>query len=215
MAQSKSSSKPIVALSQSFATKTPYREHHSLDKQSLTAVRSGTAVAAHQWCGLDLHWVYSDLLASIHRQTRCMQWAYDVLHDALIRYVLLNKHEDILQPHAYLRRVVGSVLSNHREDAARYRALPEEDGNSQLRHNDSLLAPSAEHVNDLKQRLELVDRILSCLPVRCRQVFWLFRIDGYKQKDIAEQLGISQNMVERHIIRAMVDLRTVRELLEN
>ena len=39
----------------------------------------------------------------------------------------------------------------------------------------------------------------------------MYRIEGYPQKDIAAQLKISLNMVERHLIRALLDLRAARE----
>ena len=43
----------------------------------------------------------------------------------------------------------------------------------------------------------------------------MFRVDGYKQSEIATELGISLNMVERHVMRAMISLREARELLQS
>ena len=167
------------------------------------------AAGVPQWHGLDLGWVYSDLLASISRKTRCAHRARDVLHDSLLRFVLARDGDVIRQPHAYLRTVVGSVLSDHQRDASRY--LPLDDP----RRPEAVqaCAPSAECLADIRQRLKAVQRILDCLPPRCREVFWLFRIEGRTQPQIAAQLGISLNMVERHVMRALVDLRNARELL--
>lgn len=39
----------------------------------------------------------------------------------------------------------------------------------------------------------------------------MYRIEGFAQKEIAAELNISLNMVERHLIRALLDLRTARE----
>lgn len=164
------------------------------------------------WRGLDLSWVYTELLASVSRKTRCVHRAQDVVHDSLLRFVLSGKREEILQPHAYLRTVAGNVLSDHRVEAARWLSLDDEEGPARgLLPRD--LSPSAERLADLQQRLEAVQRILDCLPPKCREVFWLFRIEGRSQSEIAERLGISVNMVERHVMRALVDMRTARELL--
>jgi RNA polymerase sigma-70 factor (ECF subfamily) len=170
------------------------------------------------WCGLDLSWVYSDLLASVSRRTRCVHHARDVVHDSLLRFVLAQKRDEIVQPHAYLRTVVGNVLSDHHRDASRFQSLDEAadragDSGERTGKLPREAAPSAERLADIKQRLESVQRILDCLPPRCGEVFWLFRIEGRTQPEIAARLGISLNMVERHVMRALVDLRNARELL--
>jgi RNA polymerase sigma-70 factor (ECF subfamily) len=171
-----------------------------------------------QWYGLDLRWVYSRLLAGISRRTPSMQQAYDVLHDALLRYALFCTRQRISQPHAYLRTVVGSVLVDHHREASRYLPLSASDRSAALpgdehTHAAELVYPSAEHLASVRQRLHLVQQVLDVLPPRCGEVFWLFRIEGRTQAEIARQLGISVNMVERHVMRALIDLRAAREAM--
>lgn len=161
------------------------------------------------WQGIDLRWAYGDLLLSLSRQTRCVQRAYDVLHDALLRFALARHAQPLDKPNAYLRQVARSVLVDHFRNNARYSPFPEQPDDS----FDDHCAPSAEHLLDIQQRLQALQRILDCLPPRCREVFWLARIEGCSHREIAEQLGISLNMVERHMIRALLDLRSARELL--
>lgn len=169
------------------------------------------------WYGLDLNWAYADLLPGIYRNTRCTHTAYDILHDALLRFALTKQPGRIDKPHAYLRTVVRSVLVDNYREMARFVPLAsdeaEGDESSAASMPEQFLAPSPEHIADLQQRLNALQRIIDCLPPRCREVFWLFRIDGHSQTDIASRLGISLNMVERHIMRALIDLRTGRELL--
>ncbi len=45
------------------------------------------------------------------------------------------------------------------------------------------------------------------LPEKCRQVFLMSKQDGKKQKEIAEELGISQKAVEKHIATAKAKLK--------
>lgn len=162
------------------------------------------------WHGVDLRWAYTDLLRGIHRRTGCMHRAYDVLHDALVRLALVGGRTRIEQPNAYLRTVVGSVLADAYHDQARWLPMPEP-GDAFAGPDD--WAPSTEHLADLRQRLTALQRLLDCLPPRCREVFWLFRVDGCTQQEIAVRLGITPKIVGRHVMRALVDLRIAREAL--
>lgn len=53
-------------------------------------------------------------------------------------------------------------------------------------------------------------RTIEGLPNRCQQVFILSRLHGLSNGAIADQLGISRNMVEKHIIRALLECRKMR-----
>ncbi len=175
--------------------------------------------AAMTWYGIDLNWAYVDLLGGIRRRTGCLQRAYDVLHESLISYALIQGRTQISEPKAYLRVVVRSVLSKQFQEAARWAPLVGEQGRAVDGGRGSWvdsgasedLAPSPELLTELRQRLAAVQAVVDCLPPRCREVFWLFRIEGYTQPEIAKRLGISLNMVERHMIRALLDLRALRE----
>lgn len=165
------------------------------------------------WFGIDLSWAYGNLLPMIFQQTRCHHSAYDVLHDALLRFALLDNPSRIQQPHAYLRNIVKSVIVDDHRRMARFVALPTEEFNIDYKQNVQTFqqdfAPSAEHLADLNQRLAALQIIISALPEKCRQVFWLYRIDGHTQPEIATQLGITVKTVEAHLARAMVSLCAV------
>lgn len=172
------------------------------------------------WYGLDLRWAYADLLPGIYRNTHCMHTARDVLHDALLRFALTKNPERIQQPQAYLRTVVRNVLADTHREMSRFVSLwpadtdtPDDENSSVLQQAlEDKLVPSPEHLADLQQRMQALQKIIDCLPPRCREVFWLYRIEGVSQPDIASKLNISLNMVERHLMRALLDLRAAREL---
>ena len=58
-----------------------------------------------------------------------------------------------------------------------------------------------------KELQEIIQRALDTLPERCREVFIKSRIEGLKYKEISEELGISVNTVENHIVTALKKLR--------
>ncbi|MFT6334661.1 MAG: RNA polymerase sigma-70 factor (ECF subfamily) [Halioglobus sp.] len=59
-------------------------------------------------------------------------------------------------------------------------------------------------VSEFKQKLELA---ISKLPDNQKEVFLMNRIDGYKYREIAELLKISQKAVEKRMSQALKQLR--------
>lgn len=60
----------------------------------------------------------------------------------------------------------------------------------------------------IEQELKLrIEKTIQSLPERCREVFILSRLNGLKNKEIAEKLNISIKNVERHLSRAMQSFR--------
>ncbi|WP_437370441.1 RNA polymerase sigma factor [Maribacter litoralis] len=63
-----------------------------------------------------------------------------------------------------------------------------------------------EHMDYLESR-ELFIKIMDKLPKRCRRVFYLSRVQGYNNKDIALEMDISIRTVETHISNALNHFR--------
>lgn len=166
------------------------------------------------WHGIDLKWAYADLLSSIYRHTGYSRMAYDVLHDALIRFAISSNPNRLQQPHAYLHTIVRNLLIDGHKEQPRFVPLVSEDSATELAAEyEHPLAPSSEHLVDMQQRLAILQNIIDLLPPRCKETFWLFRIEGLSQQEIADKLGISLNMVQKHIMRAMLDLLEAKDLL--
>lgn len=169
-----------------------------------------------EWYGINLQWAYSELLSRIYRHTICKQGALDILHDALVRFALAKNPDRFQQPHAFLQVIVNNQLV----DEFRYhRRLVQLESAEELHDlagplsDEDFYTPSAEHLADIKQRLHALQRLIENLPPRCREVFWLYRVEGLKQTQIAETLNISLKMVERHVARGYVALIEANELM--
>lgn len=63
--------------------------------------------------------------------------------------------------------------------------------------------PSPTHVAEAEQKLEHVAELLSQQSWTCRQVIELRRIHGLSQAETARRLGVSENVVENHIVRGI------------
>lgn len=67
--------------------------------------------------------------------------------------------------------------------------------------NDALLddAPAIGEAVGRRQELALLADAIQSLPPRCRQVLTLRKIYGLRQREIAQQLGISEHTVEAQV----------------
>lgn len=160
------------------------------------------------WSGINLDWAYGDLLNHIRLKVNCPHRAKDVLHDAIIRFAICPNAQKNQHPRAYLGTIVDNIIVDH----ARHQFFQADYINNYLDTLAFTHEPSAEELADFRQRITLLNELIYALPPRCRQAFWLYRVEGLSQKEIASKLNISLNMVERHMIRALLELKAAKSL---
>lgn len=71
-------------------------------------------------------------------------------------------------------------------------------------------APSPETSLIAREELDRVLEAADQLGEPTRRIFWLNRIEGMPQRDIAELLGVSRTTVEKHIRKALARLGDAR-----
>lgn len=125
--------------------------------------------------------------------------AADVAHDAYLRVLERSSQAEIQQPRAFLyRTAINLTIDLHRRNVARrgesMDALDCEDPHPAASPHQSLYH---------RQRVALVKRALDELSGVCREAFLLRKLEGLSHPEIAQRLGISRDMVEKHIVNAM------------
>lgn len=60
---------------------------------------------------------------------------------------------------------------------------------------------------DLKEKTELLRGAIETLPLQCRRVYTLSKLDGKSHQEISELLGISISTVNNHMVRANKEVR--------
>jgi RNA polymerase sigma-70 factor (ECF subfamily) len=147
---------------------------------------------------------YEELTGYLTRRLGSQSSAKDVVHDTYLRLQALGAVPDVDNPRAYLYRVADNIaLDRLRAEGRRMRRFVHDE---QL-HERPSNAPSAETTLEHKQRLHLLALAIDELPPRCREVFLLHKFDGLSHAEIAERLGITRSMAEKHVMKALAHCR--------
>jgi RNA polymerase sigma-70 factor (family 1) len=77
-----------------------------------------------------------------------------------------------------------------------------------LLHQPLPYCPTPESSLEAKELSHEINLVTDRLPVKCREVFLLSRIEQMSNKSIAQKLGISVSTVEKHIGKAMSIMKT-------
>ncbi len=148
---------------------------------------------------------YRELLAFLTAKLRCPEQAADLTQETFARVCALPDPTAIRQPRALLYRIARNLAVDlTRQQSVQFRHMvlgldQYEEAPSPTRQPDQI----AEAV-ELRSALE---QTIADMPPRRREVFKLYRFGDLTQAEIAERLGISLTMVERHLMKAMAHCR--------
>lgn len=140
-----------------------------------------------------------------------LQVSQDLVQDAFaMLWEKFNAQTEIESPKAYLFQTVRNACLNHlRHLKIRY-SFEGQFANDAASAGASFFSASDDPLLILLE-LELegkVGNIVDSMPEKCQQVYKMSRQDFLKNKQIAEELGISEKMVEKHITKALSILRS-------
>lgn len=130
----------------------------------------------------------------------------DIVQEVYLRMLRVPHWDSIRSPEAYIFTVARHVLQQH---LLKQSAIPPSIELTRL-----LDQPEASPDEDpmlravAQQCIERLQRSLNRLAPPVQAAFMLHRRDGLSFEEISEQLGISQALVKKHILTALVQLRT-------
>ena len=140
------------------------------------------------------------LFRFIYFKSKDKQLAQDIVQDSFVKY--WDKMETVSEgkEKSYLFTTAKNLLYNtfeHKKVVDKYQESLSQPGKSS--------SPLFElEVSEFKAELE---KAIERLPDKQREVFLMHRLDGYKYKEIANLLKISQKAVEKRMSQALVTLR--------
>lgn len=136
------------------------------------------------------------LLRLAERMLRDQTAAEDVTQSLWFRVQRVEDYPPILNKRAYLYRLATNLATDHARTVRRQNDLFEAGAVLVDVRADT---PSAETGMIDRERLRRLEAAIAELPLRCRQVFTLRRIDGLSASEVAARLGITLNAVAKHV----------------
>lgn len=152
------------------------------------------------------------LLRFLRRNMANETEAEDLVQESFMRWVSSGQVSRVERPHSFLFRIATHLLYDRsRHQAVRQRVMVSYDDvivpHAQENVEDRALVDGSAHSPERqlasRETLLLLAQAIEELPTRQREVFVLHRIEGLTQEEVAQQLGISRQMVVKHLARAV------------
>lgn len=124
----------------------------------------------------------------------------DLMQESLIRILRARERAPIDSPKAFLFATARNLAIQWARKRHRHAtlSLADLDALGVLDENEDVPQAIAR-----SEELEFLTQAMQSLPTRCRQIVTLRKIYGMSQKDIARELGISENTVENQGVIGM------------
>lgn len=121
----------------------------------------------------------------------------DIVQETYVRLCQVEKKENITQPRSFLLKTARNLALDHikRAEVRLVDGVDNIDEIPDLTTQDDAVYQQVANDQEFTQYCEAV----RLLPVQCRKVFVLKKVYGYSQKEIAQQLNISESTVEKHV----------------
>ncbi|MDD2056474.1 sigma-70 family RNA polymerase sigma factor [Pseudomonas sp. GD03860] len=140
---------------------------------------------------------YSWVVAMLRRRLGNREQALDMAQDTFVRLLRSEMPSFLREPRAYLATVAGRLCLQHFRRQALERAYLEGLALMEPQHH-----PSEETRLLVLEALDAVGQVLDGLGSRVREVFLLSQLDGLTYPQIAEQLGLTVNIVQKAMLKA-------------
>jgi RNA polymerase sigma factor (sigma-70 family) len=144
---------------------------------------------------------FARLLRLLMRKGRSREDAEDLIQEAMLRLHLYAKNDVVMNEEAFLIHAVHNLAIDHyrhdRSTAARKVRIEDVD----RQHPLIAQSPAPDQVLDSQQRLSQLTVLLDSVSPRTREIYLAHR-SGYTHAEIANQMGIAEITVQRHITRA-------------
>ncbi|MBB5770048.1 RNA polymerase sigma-70 factor (ECF subfamily) [Brevundimonas vesicularis] len=174
--------------------------HRPLEGKSVIHGGGKSEHARVRWLGQEILPHEQDVRAWLRRSLVTSNDVDDVIQESYCRLANLKAVEQIESPRAYFFQTARSVVLEQMRRAriVRIDAVTEIDA-LRIEWDE----PSPERIAGGRKELERVMKIVATLPERSRRIFEMRRVMGLSQKEIARQLGVSENVVENEAARGL------------
>jgi RNA polymerase sigma factor (sigma-70 family) len=138
---------------------------------------------------------YDELKARLTQRLGSSELAADAVQDTWLRLHHAESIGSVISPVNYLFRIALNIARDRLVSDRRY--LNAVQIEQLLDVADEAADPAS--VAETRSDLQLVERLISELPSRQREILVAARLDGLPRREIAERLGISLSLVEKEL----------------
>jgi RNA polymerase sigma-70 factor (ECF subfamily) len=151
-----------------------------------------------------------ELRRVMYKRCGCIETAADIAQETYQRMITGNLWQQAENPRALMHRIAANLATDQeRRHKVRNRYVENVDFiNDELQARDYI---DPEQIIASRQRLNHLVEAVNLLPPKCKTVFVLRKFENISHTEIAERLGISRNMVEKHLRNAMQKLQQIDE----
>ncbi|MEM8498261.1 MAG: sigma-70 family RNA polymerase sigma factor [Pseudomonadota bacterium] len=146
-----------------------------------------------------------ELQAFLRTRLDSPELADDLLQDLYLKLDSYTVSKKIQAPRAFLYRAANNLLADHFRTQARRDAKHQAAADPADEATDER---TPEQIALQRERLRLLQRAVTALPDKCQQVFRMRRFEELEKEVIAARLGISVNMVEKHLRKALSECQS-------
>lgn len=147
---------------------------------------------------------WQELLDAAYRRVKVQETAMELVQSLLVNLYL--KRETIAL-NTSLRNYLHTALKNRVLNTVRSELVRNTYQQHVLRESTPY-QPDAASSLQLKELQQKIDESCASMPEKCREVFYLSRKEHLSYQHIAQQLDISVNTVEKHMVKALKILRS-------
>ncbi len=177
----------------------PAEEARTIDAEEL--IRKVFDVDPRQGCSLLFRLYYAPLCSHVIRFVYCRQVAEDLVADVFCRFWDGGIFEKINTSYrAYLFKSARHSAYNYVKFQLS-RSVSSEKFTLEQDPSDPC------EILQYDELYQLLDKTINSLPLQCKRVFVLSRMENKRYQEIASELGISVKAIEAHISKALRILR--------
>jgi RNA polymerase sigma-70 factor (ECF subfamily) len=136
--------------------------------------------------------------------------ALEVAQEAYVRLLSLDQPGAVSYLRAFLFKTAANIAIDRRRRHRNYDKVTERQLFVELAENRT-----PERQVAAEQTLRLLGSLIEAMPPKCRESFVMNQIHGLDAAPIAARLGITESMVRKYVVRALLHCRECMDLDRN
>jgi RNA polymerase sigma-70 factor (ECF subfamily) len=147
------------------------------------------------------------LLRFLRARVGSFHEAREVAQEAYVRLLSLDKPGAVSYLRAFLFKTAANIaIDRRRRENVHVRATEPE----LFREFADTLTPERRLADE--QTLRRLEQLIAALPPRCQEAFVLSQVHGVEFAEIARKMGLSESMVRKYVMRALLQCRAQLDL---